>query len=306
MNTIGKSNAVAWMNGQLLPVSQMALPVWDLGVVAGASITEMARTFGHKPFLLPEHLDRLLGSCQDLTFEVPWSKDQLIAAADQVIQSNIVDLPPNDDLGIVIFVTAGANRTYLGAGDLPGPTVGVHTFRLPFELWKSGASDGIRLIVPERTQISQSSLPVSHKTRNRLHWWLADREANERSPGSRALLLDESGFITETSTACFYAVIDGTIVTPRRNVLNSMSRRLVQAAALKSQIPFEFRDLRREDFLLMSETFVSSTPFGILPVRAIDKHTFPVSESDSVVPTLLSYWHTMTGICPRSQILDYA
>jgi hypothetical protein len=36
---------IAWINGALCPFTQAAVPVWDLGVVAGASVTEMARTF---------------------------------------------------------------------------------------------------------------------------------------------------------------------------------------------------------------------------------------------------------------------
>ena len=45
-----------------MPYAQAAVPVWDLGVVAGASVSEMARTYAHKPFRLPQHLDRLLNA----------------------------------------------------------------------------------------------------------------------------------------------------------------------------------------------------------------------------------------------------
>ena len=31
---------LAWINGTLKPFSEAALPVWDLGIVAGAAVTE--------------------------------------------------------------------------------------------------------------------------------------------------------------------------------------------------------------------------------------------------------------------------
>ena len=297
---------VAWMNGQLLPFSEMALPVWDLGVVAGASITEMARTFNHRAFRLPDHINRLLNSCSELGFSAPYSPQQLLNAAEEVVAANESQIAASDDLGIVIFITAGANRTYLGAGELPGPTVGIHTFRLPFEIWQTACQQGVRLAIPDRIQISTASLPVESKTRNRLHWWLADKEADAKLPGAKALLLDTSGFITETSTSCFYGVIAGSIVTPQANVLNSMSRRMVKEAAAEFGIPLIERNLQRSDINNMTEVFTSSTPVGLLPVRSIDDRQFPVNSADSLVPKLLTFWQHQTGICLRQQILKHA
>jgi len=294
------------MNGQLLPFSEMALPVWDLGVVAGASITEMARTFGHRAFRLAEHVDRLLTSCRALKFHSPYTANQLIAAAEEVVTANITLISGSDDLGIVVFITAGANRTYLGGGELPGPTVGVHTFRLPFEIWKASAERGLRLVIPDRTQISSNSLPVTHKTRNRLHWWLADQESHEKMPGARALLLDNFGLITETSTACFYGVVDGRIVTPKNNVLESMSRKLVEQAAAACEIPFAIRDIGPNEIPGMTEAFVSSTPVGVLPIRSIDQHEFRVSHAGSLVPRLAEYWLQQTGVHPLRQIINHS
>ena len=47
---------IAWINGVHCPFSQAAVPVWDMGVVAGAAVTEMARTYRHRPFRLDKHV----------------------------------------------------------------------------------------------------------------------------------------------------------------------------------------------------------------------------------------------------------
>ena len=296
------TQALAWKNGKVLPFADLSLHVSDLGVVAGASITEMARTFAHKTFRLNDHIQRLQDSCADLGFPMPYPSLDLMQAAEHIIGKNSSLIKPTDDLGIVIFATAGENRTYLGAGSLSAATVAIHTFRLPFELWKPAVVDGVRLIIPQRTQIDSSALPVQHKVRNRLHWWLADKEVDAVSPGSRALLLDSIGRITETSNGCFYAIIAGEIVTPTANVLNSMSRRIVEQAASHAGITFSVRDIFHSEVSKISEAFVSSTPFGVLAVRSIDDTEFP--DSSPVAKMLNEFWEQLTGVNPSKQILS--
>ncbi|MEZ6130756.1 MAG: aminotransferase class IV [Planctomycetaceae bacterium] len=300
------TDARAWINGEFLSFSDMAIPVWDLGVVAGASVTEMARTFAHQPFRLTNHIDRLLSSCQELGFEVPWSAARLQQIAETLVAENVQRISASDDLGIVMFVTAGANRTYLGDGDLPGPTVGVHTFRLPLELWYRSVVDGVRLHVPEIRQIDAISLPIHLKTRNRLHWWLADREAAAVEPGSKALLLDSADCFTETSTACFYAVIANRIVTPDHHVLHSMSCRMVEEAAAAAGLEFRRTRIPREQLAEFSEAFLTSTPVGIMPVQSINGSPLPVDPDGAFIRMLRNFWKQQTNIDPAQQIINAA
>ncbi len=295
---------IAWLNGRQLAFDQMALPVWDLGVVAGASISEMARTYGHVPFRLKEHVQRLVDSCEELGLELPYDHLSLTATATELVVANCKLLDQSDDLGIVWFVTAGSNATYLAEGTVPGPSVGIHTFRLPFHLWKAAATEGVRLRIPHVRQISNSVFPVHRKVRNRLHWWLADRAVGANSSGCRALLLDDDGFLTETSTSAFFGVVDGTILSPRRNVLDSMSRRLVQEAAKELGLRFELADLPASAIQKMDEVFLSSTPVGLLPVQSIDGTAFPVNHPDSVLDQLLGWWTPNTGLNPLQQVLE--
>ena len=298
------AQAQGWINGSTCDFSQLQLPVWDLGVVAGASMTEMARTFAHKPFRLAEHLQRLMSSCAEIGFKTPYSAGEILTAAEAVVRQNTSLISEESDLGIVMFVTAGANPTYLGATELPGPTVVIHTFPLPFANWRTAVCDGVRLQIPQRRQIDSDSLPMHLKTRNRLHWWLADRDAEAIETGSRALLLDNNDFVTETSTACFFGVLNDEIVTPRQNVLNSMSRRMVEEAAAEAGVPFRATDISLEDVSNMSEAFLSSTPVGILPVKSVADRKFDVSGDSKLMQQLRAYWKQQTGTDPIQQILD--
>lgn len=289
------NNPIAWINGRFLPFSAAAVPVWDLGVVAGASVTEMARTYRHIPFRIDQHLTRLLESCNSLGFPMPYEKSELRSAVDQVVQENSQLIRSESDLGVVVFVTAGSNATYL-SGAMPQGTVCVHTFELPFALWKAGLIHGVRLRIPSVRQLPEECLDIAHKVRNRLHWWLADHQAARLESGARALLLSQSGCITETSTGCFYAVVNGAIVTPDCLVLNSMSRRLVEELANEHGIRFERRSISVQEIGQFEEAFLSSTPSCLMPVSHIDGQRIGDGRVGRYVVALRRAWSQHVGV----------
>lgn len=294
---------IAWINGFHCPFSQAAVPVWDLGVVAGAAVTEMARTYRQCPFRLEKHVQRLVSSLKELSFPQPFSATELCAAATKIVAENVRLLPDGKELGIVIFSTAGSNPTYL-AGDSSQTTTVIHTFELPFQLWKSSFQNGVRLQIPSVRQIPSDCFSVSHKVRNRLHWWLADQEAARMEPGSKALLLDHDGFITETSTACFFTVCSGVIRTSNTGVLESLSSEIVEELASSLHIPFQRCELRLSDLDSAEEAFLSSTPVGLLPVQHIGQRVFgPVSDK-CIFRQLVSAWSQLTGVDMAGQILQ--
>ena len=128
------TNPIAYLKGKFIPESQAMLPVYDAGIVIGATVTEMIRTFSHKPFKLEEHIDRLYRSMKYVRFETELSRKEMIDITMKVIDHNVALLPENKELGIIQFVTAGTFSIYAGSagsGEKMIPTVCVHTFPLP-------------------------------------------------------------------------------------------------------------------------------------------------------------------------------
>ncbi len=294
---------LAWINGTQQPFAQTAVPVWDLGVVAGASVTEMARTYRHQPFRLRQHILRLTNSLTELGFPQPWNADELIDAAQTIVQHNAGLITPKQDLGIVVFSTAGSNATYL-AGQSNQTTTVVHTFVLPFQLWKPSLTNGVRLRVPKARQIPDDCFSVAHKVRNRLHWWLADQQAAVIEPGSKALLLDHEGYVTETSTSCFFLVRNGQIVTSNRGVLNSLSGQIVEEVALSLNIPFERRAICESELETADEAFLSSTPVGILPVSHLNGRRLSPFHDTNVTGLITDAWSQLVGLDIVEQVLN--
>lgn len=55
---------LAYLKGEFLPASQCVLPVYDLGIVLGAAVTDFVRTFHQKAFRLEDHVHRFYQSCK--------------------------------------------------------------------------------------------------------------------------------------------------------------------------------------------------------------------------------------------------
>ena len=55
---------VVYLNDGFVPASEAHINIYDLGIVLGATLTEMTRTFKREPFRLEEHVRRLLRSCK--------------------------------------------------------------------------------------------------------------------------------------------------------------------------------------------------------------------------------------------------
>jgi branched-subunit amino acid aminotransferase/4-amino-4-deoxychorismate lyase len=201
----------------------------------------------------------------------------------------------------VLFSTAGGNATYL-QGRPTGPHTIVHTFGLPFAQWRTALEEGVRLRIPKVRQIPEDCFPVKHKVRNRLHWWLAEQAVEQIEPGSRALLLDHAGHVTETSTACIYAVRDGVIRTPKSAVLDSVTRRIVTGLASALGLTVESCNVTPDDLLSASEVFLSSSPSGLLAVRTVDGRPVGIDLPGPVFAMLQDAWNRAVGLDLSMQI----
>src|SRR4029079_18600733 len=125
---------MAYHRGQWIPASQAVIPVYDAGFVLGATVTEQLRTFRGELFRLPEHLERLRASLELSGIEPQESLNDMADIAARVVAHNFQLVDPDDDLGLCIFITPGPYAA-MAEGDRSPPTVGLHTYRLPFHLW---------------------------------------------------------------------------------------------------------------------------------------------------------------------------
>lgn len=290
----------AWLNGEYLPFSQARLPVTDVGLVHGASITEMTRSFAGRWFRLEQHLDRLQASLALVSWPVSITRETWTAVAAELLQRNLPLLPTGHELGLIQFVTGGQNLTYLGAAGASAasiPTVCCHTFALPCELWAEKYSTGQHLSLVPTRGLPASTIPASIKHRSRLHWNLAEQQARKQAAGSSAVVLDQQGHLAETAAGNLFLVRQGELYTPAPGeILLGISREVVLELAQQSGVTVHERDLTPEDLATAEEAFTTSTPYALLPVTRCNGQPIGTGQPGPLTKQLLHRWSEMVGL----------
>lgn len=298
---------IAYSNSQLIPQSALSLPVVDSGFVLGAAVTEQLRTFRGCIFQEGAHRERLTESLRFVFGEVPVDMEQLARAARQVVEHNHRLLAEGDDLGVSVFVTPGLYAAYAG-GESGEPTVGVHTYPLPFALWAEKYDTGQHLRTVSVRQVPAACWPPQLKCRSRMHYFLADREATRLEKGARALLLDLDGLVTETSTANLVAHFAGNelVFVSRTKTLRGISEGYVEQLAADLNLTVRDEDITVEQLSRAREVMLTSTPLCMLPVTAIDGKPIGEGRPGPLFRRLIDAWSQSVGVDVVTQARRFA
>ena len=288
----------AYLQGRFLPFSQASIPLTDGGFVQGVTVAEQMRTFGGKLFRLEQHLARLSRSLSFVGIELGMPAEELGRIARELAAKNHALLEPGDDLGLSMFVTPGPYSTFVASGNSPGPTVGMHTYPLPFHLWQEKYERGESLVVTDVMQVPSSCWPTELKCRSRMHYYLADKAARQQEPGARALMLEERGFVTEASTAnilVYYRDV-GLVSPPKEMILPGVSAAVVEELAEKLKIPFSYRPLTVDDVATADEALLCSTSPCIWPVTRLNGQPIGDGKAGEIARRLLAAWSELVGL----------
>ncbi len=293
-----QSESICYLNGDMIPFQGARLPVFDLAIMQGATVTERLRTFRHVPYDVDAHLKRLQQSLDLVGWPNLPDLSNLSHVVAEIARLNTKNLAVNSDLAIVLFVSAGqAVGDSNGLIDQSKPTVCVYSAPLPFSKWIAGYTQGVELIVPEVRQIPRISIDPKIKMRSRLHWQLADQEARRKNPRALALLLDEYDCLTETSSGNLMIVKNGAVYSPRESqTLDGISRQHVIQICEELEIPFTFTDLKKSDLLQADEAFLTSSTFCLMPVASVDGNSIGTSIPGTVTEKIRQSWTTSIGL----------
>lgn len=298
---------LVYLNGKTVPASKAHLAIYDAGVVLGATVTEMTRTFHKKLWRLGDHLDRLFRSLRYTRMNIGMSKDELADISQRLVDSNARLLDAKGELGLIHFVTAGEYPTYAGmAGQAARttPTVCVHTFPMPFELWAKKMQSGAHLVTPSIRHVPPQCYDPKMKYRSRMHYYLADHEARLVDAEASALLLDLDGNVTETGGANFLIVEKETVVSPTtRNTLPGISRQMVIELCGKLGIAFVERDFQVFHAINADEALLASTPYCLMPVTRINGLPIADGRPGPMFRRLLQAWSAQVGLDIVEQII---
>jgi branched-subunit amino acid aminotransferase/4-amino-4-deoxychorismate lyase len=282
---------LAYLNGEFLAATELALSVDDLGFVQGVAISERMRTFRGKLFRLADHLQRLANSVAIIDLSLPYSLAEIGEVAEQLVAHNWALVSPEQDLGLSLFVTPGQ------AGSAT-PTMGMHTYSLPFDQWASYYTIGQALTETGIRQVPAGCWPRALKCRSRMHYYLADKLAHKLDPGSRAILLDLDETVSEASTAnvFFYREEEGIVSPPLPRILPGVSLSVIHDLATELRIPMHYRDFRLPELAAADEILLCSTSPCVWPVMRLNGQPAGRGASGPLFRQLLTAWSELIGL----------
>ncbi len=249
---------IAWVNGKLLPPEEPAISALDGGFMYGEGLFETMRAYGGKVFRLSQHLERLILSAAELSFDPPTAQ-QLAGAVEETLDAGGLG-----DAVVRLTVTPGV------AGS-PEPTVVVLVRPLslpPRQLYESGC----QCVSVPAAHVGESPLRRV-KSLNYLDKLLAQRAA-ARQGAHEAILVDPDGCVVEGAMRNIFVVLGDELVTPplSRSFLPGITRATVLEIAETEGIPHRERDVPLTELYHADEAFLTSSIAEILPVAAIDGH----------------------------------
>lgn len=267
-----------YLNDRIVQAEHARISVFDRGFLYGDGVFETVRIHDGRPVWLDRHLARLADSCKQIGLSLPdkpWP-----AIFQKVIDKNRVDhaaIRLTLSRGTMFPSPLSAFSEKEGEGQGEGETSTVVLFHRPLpRVTPSQRRKGVKLTLTTIRRLSPRSHPTQAKTLNYLNSLLAKREAAERGAFD-GLMVTTDGYVAECSMNNVLFIKDRTLYTPSLacGVLPGITRGVVLEMA--PSLGLQPREGRyRPAFLYEAdECFLTGSGIGILPVQAIDGHSFP-------------------------------
>jgi D-alanine transaminase len=251
-----------YLNGEFLAPEAAQISAFDRGFIFGDGVYEVIPVFGHEPFRLPHHLQRLAHSLEAVHINNPLSGSEW-----STMIHSLIETCSAEDQSVYLQVTRGpAPRDHAFPGEAR-PTV----FAYSKPLKTPGVQElnqGVQAIVADDIRWDRCDIKAIALLAN----VILRQQAVEQ--GAAETILIHDGELTEGAASNIFVVIDGTLVTPpkSRQILPGITRDLVVELAGQHGVPYEERSVRREELFAADEVWMSSSMKEILPIVRIDDH----------------------------------
>jgi len=280
-------NILININGQLYPRDQAGVSVFDSVVQGGDAVWEGIRVYDGGIFALSEHLERLQHSAKTLDFsEVP-DNTSIRSAIFQTLEAN----NQKDQTHIRLTLTRGEKIT---SGMNPRLNQTGCTLIVLAE-WKPPiyGSLKLKLITSSIRRNSPQNLDSKIHHNNLINNILAKIEAN-LCAADDAIMLDNSGFVSETNATNIFLIKKGILMTPHADsCLPGITRSKVIKIAKKLGIPVVERNISISEFYNADEVFTTGTMGELARVSQIDGRPIDNSTDSNLLDKLTKSYQVM-------------
>lgn len=271
-----------WSDGELIPWDQATVHFLSHALHYGTGVFEGIRSYdtpeGPAVFRLHEHMVRLVGSARAYSIPMRWSADELDEATLQLLRATGLE---------AAYIRP---HVFYGVGTIgldPAPNE-LHTMIAAFAfgayLGEDGIRNGITAMVSSWRRISHTSLiPTAKGSGGYLNSVLAKQEAVQRGYDD-AILLNESGSVSEGSGMNLFLVGNGVVHTPpvSSGILEGITRSSVIELLRSEGVEVREIEVTRGSLYTAEEVFLTGTAAEVTPIREIDGRPIGLGEPGPV------------------------
>lgn len=241
-----------YFNGTIAPTDQLAVGVTDLGLLRGYGLFDYFLTYNGRPFQWDWYWERFQNSAMRMHLPLPMSKTETYAVVMKLIEQG-----GGNDVGVRFVLTGGysADSISIEKPNLLMLTEPIHPTSV------SQYEQGIKVILDEYVREMAEVKSTDYKRVILLAQAI-------RSAGASDVLYQKGGEISELSRSNFFLVKGDQLITPNRNILHGITRRVVMQLA---QSDFEVieRPVLLSDLYDADEAFTTSSTKKVLPITQI-------------------------------------
>jgi len=283
-----KTKRIVYLNGKYVEEQKAKLSLFDTAISTGEKVVEVTRTFNQKPHEIDAHMHRLFDGLKRLDLNIPITKNQMKELIAKTLKVNIQKTKNNGEWQIVIYISRGpaAHFELISKKDLK-PTIAIQCFPLEKRLAKMAYKyvEGVELVVVDQIAIPNSVVSPQLKSNGRIDHIMGRLQAKRISHNASGVLLDQKGYITESTGASLFFIKNKTLYTAQPNqVLSGVTQSLIFKIAKKLNIKVVQKKLTVQDAISADEAFVTSTVICLLHAKSFNKkkynngHIGPITE----------------------------
>ncbi|MBT6032537.1 MAG: branched-chain amino acid aminotransferase, partial [Kordiimonadaceae bacterium] len=201
-------DGVIWYNGKLIDWRDANFHVLSHALHYASSVFEGQRAYGGKIFKLHEHSERLINSGKILGFDVPYSAEQLDAAADEVVKANGL-------LDAYVRPVAWRGSEMMGVATKGSKIhVAIAAWEWPSYFGQEAKLKGLNLEIAKWARPAPNTAPTASKAAGLYMIASLCKDAATENGFDDALMLDYRGQVAEATGANIFFLKDGELHTP--------------------------------------------------------------------------------------------
>lgn len=269
---------IIFLNGKFVTEHEAHLSIFDTAISTGEKVVEVVRTFNQVPHEIDDHIRRLFSGINRIDLKIKESPREIKQYILETLSKNIKKHPKDYDWQIICYLSKGpASHFEIVPAEELKPTIVIQCLPLVNRIGKMAYKyqKGIPLIVVKQKVIPNDIIPPQLKSNGRMDHVMARIEAKRISPSSSGVLLDNYGYVTESTGSSLFFVKNGAIFTADSSqVLNGITRSLILKIAKKHKIPLKEKKFKLKEALKADEAFVTSTIICLVHANSFNGKKF--------------------------------